>query len=93
MQKITVNELTTHFPKVIQSIQENGESFVIQMGKKQEEVAMLVPYQFKKRKNERIFGIYQGKGSFSLSDDFAMTEEELLGLWTAILSIPIFFYG
>jgi hypothetical protein len=37
---------------------------------------MLVPYVEKKEK--RKFGLYKNKGSFQLTEDFKMTEEELL---------------
>ncbi|MGK8253401.1 hypothetical protein [Moraxella lacunata] len=44
--------------------------------------ADMIDYQNRSKTNQekRQFGLYQGKGSFKLSDDWEMSEEELLGL-------------
>jgi hypothetical protein len=57
-----------------------GESFGILYGKKKRPVAMLVPYVDLEVKARRQIGILDGKAKITFSNEFAMTEEELLDL-------------
>ena len=42
---------------------------------------MLIPYDKNiEIQNQREFGLYKGKGSFTIKDDFEMSDEELLGI-------------
>jgi antitoxin (DNA-binding transcriptional repressor) of toxin-antitoxin stability system len=81
MQTIQVAELKSHFSEVLKTIKDSGEKFIIEYGKQHEKVAVLVPYDKNlELEAEREFGLYKGKGSFVLKDDFEMTDQELLGL-------------
>ena len=49
-------------------------------GKKHKKIAMLVPYsESAANKQVRNFGVMEGKGSYSLNDDFMISEDELIG--------------
>ena len=79
MQSISVGDFKTDFSEILKQIQNSGEKYIIQYGKKQTNVAIIVPYDEALVEAEsRKFGIYKGKGSFKMHDDFAMSEEELL---------------
>lgn len=73
MQSIQVGQLKNDFSKILKLVQNNGETFIIEYGKKHQKVAMLVPYKGKK-KGKRKFNLYKNKGGFKLQDDFEMTE-------------------
>jgi antitoxin (DNA-binding transcriptional repressor) of toxin-antitoxin stability system len=81
MQSIQVAELKSHFSDVLKTIKNDGEKFIIEYGKQHEKVAMLVPYDKNLEiESQREFGLYKGKGSFSMKNNFEITDEELLGL-------------
>lgn len=79
MQSIQVGELKKDFSNILKLVQNNGEVFIIEYGKKHKKVAMLVPYEEKKL-TKRVFSPYKNKGSFKINTDFEISEEELLGL-------------
>jgi antitoxin (DNA-binding transcriptional repressor) of toxin-antitoxin stability system len=79
MKTLPVGELKAQFSKVLELVKK-GESFGILYGKKKTPVAMIVPYVDKKSKKDRQIGILEGEAIIEFSDEFAMTEEELLGL-------------
>jgi antitoxin (DNA-binding transcriptional repressor) of toxin-antitoxin stability system len=74
-----VGELKAQFSEVLEKVKQ-GESFGILYGRKKKPIAMIVPYTEKKTKKERIIGLLDGKIDIKISEDFQMTEEELLGL-------------
>ncbi len=81
MQTIQVGELKNNFSNILHLVQEEGETFIIEYGKNNKKVAMIVPYDpYIENKEERKFGLYKNKGSVRFNDDFVMSEEELLGL-------------
>jgi len=62
-------------------VQEEGKTFIVTNGKNHKKVAMIVPYNpYIENNEERKFGLYKNKGSIRFSDDFSISEEELLGL-------------
>jgi len=79
MKTLPVGELKAQFSEVLELVKQ-GESFGILYGKKKKPVAMIVPYRETKKKKERKLGILENKVTVKFSDDFQMTEEELLGL-------------
>jgi antitoxin (DNA-binding transcriptional repressor) of toxin-antitoxin stability system len=79
MKTLPVGELKAQFSEVLEKVK-HGESFGIIYGRKKKPIAMIVPYDDKKTKKERTIGILDGKVTIKISDDFKMTEEELLGL-------------
>jgi prevent-host-death family protein len=79
MKTLPVGELKAQFSEVLERVKQ-GESFGIIYGKKKKPVAMIVPYQDTKKKKERKIGLLENKVTITFSDDFKITEEELLGL-------------
>ena len=80
MQSIQVAELKSNFSEVLKSIKGSGEKFIIEYGKQHEKIAMLIPYdKALEGESVREFGFCKGRGSFLFRDDFAMSDEELLG--------------
>lgn len=81
MQSIQVAQLKSCFSDVLKRIKSDGEKYIIEYGKQHEKIAMIIPYDKSLEMEEkREFGYCKGKGSFKLADDFAMSDEELLGL-------------
>jgi len=81
MKSINVGVLKSNFSNVIQSVQNEGETYIVEYGKKHNKVAMIIPYDPKlEQKAQRRFGLLQGKGGFKIGDDFEMSDEELLGI-------------
>jgi antitoxin (DNA-binding transcriptional repressor) of toxin-antitoxin stability system len=74
-----VGELKAQFSEVLEKVQQ-GESFGIIYGRKKKPIAMIVPYAAKKKNKERTIGILDGKITIKISNNFKMSEEELLGL-------------
>jgi len=72
-----VGEIKAQFSEVLEKVQQ-GESFGIIYGRKKKPIAMIVPYVEKKK--ERTIGILDGKIEIKISENFKMTEKELLGL-------------
>ena len=80
MQTIQVGKLKAEFSSVLEKIQNNGEKFVIEYGKKRKKIALIIPYEKSyENQEERKFGILKNKANVIINDDFAMTDEELLG--------------
>jgi antitoxin (DNA-binding transcriptional repressor) of toxin-antitoxin stability system len=80
MQTIQVGKLKAEFSSVLEKIQNNGEKFVIEYGKKHKKIALIIPYDKSyENQEERKFGILKNKANVIINDDFAMTDEDLLG--------------
>ena len=81
MQSVQVAQLKSHFSDILKTIKNDGEKFIIEYGKQHEKIAMIIPYDKSLEiEEERTFGQCKGKGSFSMKDDFTVSDEELLGL-------------
>jgi len=72
MQSIQVGQFKSDLSSILEQVQNYGEKFVIEYGKKHKKVAMLVPY---KEKKIRKFG--QLKGKINVPDDFDDEVEEI----------------
>jgi antitoxin (DNA-binding transcriptional repressor) of toxin-antitoxin stability system len=79
MKTMPVGELKAQFSEVLEKVKQ-GESFGILYGRKKKPIAMIVPYIENKKKKDRSIGLLDGKINIKISEDFQMTEEELLGL-------------
>ena len=80
MESIQIGHLKAEFSTILHRIQENGEMFIIEYGRNHKKVAMLIPYQESlEHQNPRVFGAMKNRASFTLSDDFDMTDDEFLG--------------
>ena len=78
MQTIQVGELKARFSEIIDAVR-GGETIVVAYGRNQEKVAALIPYDQLPASQPRQLGLLAGQASVSFADDFAMTDEELLG--------------
>ena len=78
MKTITTGDFKVNMASVLKEIME-GEEYAISYGKRKEKVAVILPYSRYVSKNPRKLGLLAKKGSFKISKDFKMTEEELLG--------------
>lgn len=80
MNTIQVGKLKAEFSSVLEKIQNNGEKFVIEYGKKHKKIALLIPYDKSyEKQEERKFGILKNKANVIINNDFGMTDEEMLG--------------
>lgn len=78
MQTIQVGEFKARFSEMIDSVRA-GETIVVAYGRNQEKVAALIPFNQLPLNQPRQLGVLAGTASVSFADDFAMTDEELLG--------------
>lgn len=81
MKTIAIGEFKRDLSHILKEVHEMGEQYILEYGRKHQKVAILIPYDKSYEiRPEREFGIFQGKGSFKIHDDFEMTDEELLDL-------------
>ena len=80
MKAIQVGQLKSDFSSILQQIQNEGKTFVIEYGKKHKKIAMLIPYDKQLEEGaQRTFGLLKDKGSFTIHDNFSLTDDEFLG--------------
>jgi len=77
MKTMQVGELKANFSKILEEVK-SGEEITVSYGKKHEKVAVIIPYAKYKIKTKRKLGILEGKATYQISDNFKMTDEELL---------------
>ena len=77
MKSIQVGQFKAELSAILEEVQKLGETFVIEFGKKHKKVAMLVPYEQKKK--ARKFGQLEGK--LHIPDDFDDEIEEINGMF------------
>jgi len=66
MQAIQVGQFKSELSSILEQVQNLGETFVIEFGKKHKKVAMLVPYE--ENRKVRRFGQLEGK--LKIPDNF-----------------------
>jgi antitoxin (DNA-binding transcriptional repressor) of toxin-antitoxin stability system len=79
MKVLQTAEAKAHFSSVIRDVQA-GNEIAIAYGKQKQTVAVIVPFEQWKKSKKRQLGTLEGKMSVTFSDDFAMTDEELINL-------------
>jgi antitoxin (DNA-binding transcriptional repressor) of toxin-antitoxin stability system len=77
MQTIQVGQLKHELSSVLELVK-GGKEFVVEFGRKHQPVAVILPYSHYKKEQNREFGLLQNKGSFSIQNDFEISDEELL---------------
>jgi antitoxin (DNA-binding transcriptional repressor) of toxin-antitoxin stability system len=77
VKSIAVGEFKAQFSSVIKELQE-GHAIAITYGKKRTTLAVLVPYDQYVKSTKRQIGVLQGKASFTMHDDFKLTDEAFL---------------
>ncbi len=78
MKTLPVGELKAQFSEVLEKVKK-GETFGILYGRQKKPVAMIVPYSEAETKKARKIGLYDGKVTIHISEDFEISEEDLLG--------------
>ena len=79
MKTMTVGELKAQFSEVMGQMIKTGEPVAISYGKKKEKIAAIIPYSQLKPQSERVLGLMMGRARCVIHDDFALSDEELLG--------------
>jgi len=78
MKTLPVGELKAQFSEVLEKVRA-GETYGILYGRQKKPVAMIVPYSEGQAKKHRKIGLYDGKVTIRISEDFEISEEDLLG--------------
>jgi len=80
MKTLMMGEFKEKFSEVLEIVK-HGEEVTIKSDKKEQNIAVLVPFEkYTRNHKKRKPGILESKASFSLKDDFEITDEELLSL-------------
>lgn len=80
MKSVQIGEFKAELSEIIHKVRDQGESFIIEYGKKHTKVAMLIPYQESlENQKPRTFGHLKKIASFEIHDDFDLTNDEFLG--------------
>ncbi len=77
MRTLQLSEVKNNFSSIICDIQQ-GEEVTISYGKKRQNVAVIVPYEQWKKSKKRELGTLKGKVKIKFSNDFSMSDEELI---------------
>ena len=77
MKTMQAAQVKTHFSSLLKEVEAGNEIGIIN-DKKQETVAVIVPFEDWKKNKKRVLGTLQGKISVTFADDWYMTDEELL---------------
>ena len=76
MAQMTVGEFKARFSEALEHVK-SGEEVEVLFGRAKMPVARLVPPRTKK--SNELLGILEGKATFTMSEDWDITPEELLG--------------
>jgi len=79
MKTLQSAKAKTHFSAILKDV-EAGNEVAITYGKKNQTIAVIIPYEKWKKKQKRQLGTLEGKMSVKFANDFAMTDEELINL-------------
>jgi antitoxin (DNA-binding transcriptional repressor) of toxin-antitoxin stability system len=76
MHAIQVGKLKSEFSSILDKVQNDGEKYIIEYGKKHKKVAMLIPYDKSyEDKEKRTFGLLSGK--IDIPDDFLEEDDQI----------------
>ena len=79
MKTLQSADAKTHFSSVLKDV-EAGNEVAIAYGRRKETVAVIIPYEKWKKNQKRRLGTLEGKMSVKFSNDFSMSDEELINL-------------
>ena len=79
MKTLQLTRNKANFSSILKDV-EAGDEVTITYGKKNQAVAVIIPYEKWKKNQKRKLGTLEGKMSVHFADDFAMTDEELINL-------------
>ena len=69
----------THFSSVLKDV-ESGNEIAITYGKKNQAIAVIIPYKKWIKNKKRELGTLEKKMSVVFADDFSITDEEFVNL-------------
>lgn len=76
MKTLQVGEFKAKFSEVLKEVVK-GNPVAIEYGRKKERVAVIVPRDQYKPRNQRILGVLDGKATCVIRKDFKLTDEDL----------------
>jgi len=79
MKTMSVSEVQMQFSSLLMDI-ESGNKIAITNGIENKTIAILMPYTIPQKSNKRILGTLKNRAEVIFSDNFKMTEEELISL-------------
>ena len=79
MKTLQLVETNIHFASILKDI-EAGNEIAIADNKNKQTIAVIVPYNKWKNNTKRQLGTLEGKMSVTFSDNFEITDEELIGI-------------
>jgi len=79
MKTFSVANAKTSFSTLMKDV-EAGNEIAITYGKKKDIIAIIIPYDKWKKNRKRQLGKLEGKMSVTFSDDFVITDKELLNI-------------
>jgi prevent-host-death family protein len=79
MKTLQSAKAKTHFSLFLKDVGA-GNEVAITYGKKNQAIAVIIPYEKWKKSQKRQLGTLEGKMSVEFSSDFAMTDDELINL-------------
>ena len=77
MKTLQLAEAETHLSSILKDV-EAGYEVAIKDEKKKETIAVIVPYDQWKKTQKRQLGTLEGKVTVRFSEDFSMSDEELI---------------
>jgi hypothetical protein len=77
MRTLMVDELKKDFAGVMKFIAQ-GEDVALRYGNRKRNIAVLIPFEKYTASHKRKLGLLESKASFSIKEDFKMTDEEFL---------------
>ena len=79
MKTLEFTEAKNYFPAMLKEI-ENGNEIAIAYGKERQTIAVVMSYEKWKKNQKRQLGTLEGRMSVEFTENFAMTDEELIKL-------------
>ena len=77
MKVVQSAQAKTNFSSILRDVQA-GDEIAIAFGKKKQTIAVIIPYEKWKKIKKRELGTLKGKVTVEFSENFAMSDEELI---------------
>lgn len=77
MKTMTVGELKSRFSEVVKEVRQ-GESIILCFGRRQEKIAVIMPYNRSLLPEKRKIGRYQDQLVCEFTEGFSFTDQEFL---------------
>ena len=79
MKTLPITEAKIHLSSLLREVA-SGSEIAISYGKEKETVAVIIPYAIWKKSKKRTLGTLKNKAEVVFSEQFSMTDEELINL-------------